>query len=82
MPTIYRPKVSVGACTTLAEKSVELGGHPDLLRNHARKQTAGFPKKVARFGNAILYVDAELDAFYKSVMWRQTDAALDRHAGE
>lgn len=82
MPTIYRPKVSVGACTTLAEKSVALGGQPDLLRNHKKRSTVGFPKVVARFGNAELYVEAELDAFYKSVMWRQSDAALARHAGE
>ena len=82
MPNIYRGKVSVAACTTLTEKSVALGGKPDLLRNHERRGTKGFPKPVARFGNAILYVDAELDAFYKSVMWRHSDAALQRYAGE
>lgn len=81
MPDIYRPKVSVGACTTLAEKSVALGGKHDLLRWHKNNETAGFPRPVARFGNAILYVEAELDAFYKSVMWRQSDAALDRLTG-
>ena len=82
MPDIYRPKVSVGSCTTIAEKSVALGGSPDLLQKHKERGTAGFPKPVARFGRSVLYVEAELDAFYKSVMWRQTDAALARMTGE
>lgn len=73
MPDIHRGKVSVGSCTTLAEKSVALGGKIDMLRWHKNNGTAGFPKIVARFGNAELYVERELDAFYKSVMWRQAD---------
>lgn len=79
---VYRPKVNVGACTTLTDKSAALGGQPDLLRNHKKRGTVGFPKVVAKFGTIELYVDAELDAFYKSVMWRQSDASLARYAGD
>lgn len=82
MPDIHRPTVRVGSCITLAEKSVELGGGPDLLRMHKLKGTEGFPKPVARFGNAILYVDAELDAFYTSVQWRQANRSVKELTGE
>lgn len=76
MPDVYRHGIHIDACTTIAEKSTALGGCPDLLRAHRRRATVGFPRAVARVGNATLYVDAELDAFYKSVMWRQADRAL------
>ncbi len=82
MPDIYRPSVPVGACTTLFEKSIELGGSAVMLRHHKRRKTAGFPSPVARFGAAILYVDAELDAFYKSIQWKQADRSIKELTGD
>lgn len=81
MGDIYRPKVAVGACTTMCDKSIELGGSSKLLQRHKNRGTVGFPKPVAHFGTTILYVEAELDAFYQSVMWRQADASIAKHAG-
>lgn len=82
MPDIYRPRVKVGSCITLMEKSKEISGYPDILRHHERRETEGFPQKVARFGNAILYVEAELDAFYQSVLWRQGNRSITELTGE
>lgn len=81
MPEIYRHGVRIDACTTITEKSTALGGCPDLLRAHRRRGTVGFPSAVARVGNSTLYVDAELDAFYKSVVWRQADRSLAERLG-
>lgn len=82
MRNIYRPSVPVGSCTTLSEKSIELGGTARMLHMHRHRRTDGFPKPVAHIGGALLFVDAELDAFYQSVMWRQADRAISELTGE
>lgn len=82
MPDIYRPLVKVGSCITLTEMSIKLGGTKDMLRKHEIKGAKGFPKTVARFGNAHLYVEAELDAFYKSMLWRQGDRSYAELTGD
>ncbi len=74
MPRIYRPDVKVGSCITLAEMSIELGGTASMLRMH--QKSSNFPKMVAVFGHAHLYVKTELDAFYKTVLWRQADRSV------
>lgn len=81
MNAVYRTQVKVGDCITLTDKSVALGGHEDLLRNHKRNNSTGFPRPVAQFGKSVLYVESELDAFYESVMWRSSNAAIDRYMG-
>lgn len=81
MPSISRPSVKVGACITLTEMSLKLGGSAIMLQNHRTRGTVGFPKEVARFGNALLYVEEELDAFYNSVQWRQTNRSIQELRG-
>jgi hypothetical protein len=76
MPDVYRAGIRIDSCTTIAEKSMALGGCPDLLRAHRRRGTVGFPRAVARVGNATLYVEADFDAFYRSVIWRHADRAI------
>jgi hypothetical protein len=82
MPDIYRPDVKVGACITLEEKSRKLGGSPSMLTAHRVRGTDGFPKPVAKFGNAHLYVEKELDAFYTSVQWRQANRSVRELTGD
>ena len=82
MREVFRPGVSVGACTTLIDKSRELGGNDRLLDKHMRAGTIGFPKPVAQFGRTMIFVDKELDAFYQSVMWRQADRSIAELTGE
>ncbi|OPZ61771.1 MAG: hypothetical protein BWY85_02302 [Firmicutes bacterium ADurb.Bin506] len=82
MPDIYRPDVKVGSCITLEEMSLKLGGSPRLLLRHRSRGTDGFPKQVARFGNAHLYVEKELDAFYTSVQWRQANRSVKELTGD
>lgn len=82
MPDIYRSNVRVGACITLKEKSVKLGGSGMLLQAHRMRGTEGFPQAVARFGNALLFVETELDAFYESVQWRQANRSIKELTGE
>jgi len=40
---------------------------------HKERGTHGFPSPVARFGQMTLYVMDELEAFTKSVAWKQAD---------
>ena len=82
MREVYRPGVTAGACTTMIDKSRELGGNDRLLDKHMRAGTHGFPKPVAKFGRTLIFVDKELDAFYKSVMWRQADKSINELTGE
>lgn len=82
MPDIYRPDVKVGSCITLEEMSVKLGGSPKLLHRHRERGTNGFPDQVARFGNAHLFVEKELEAFYQSVQWRQANRSVKELTGE
>jgi hypothetical protein len=82
MNKVFRPSVPVGSCTTLSEKSVELGGTSRMLHQHRQRGADGFPKPVAHIGGVLLFVDAELDAFYQSVIWRQADRAINELTGE
>lgn len=81
MSEIHRPGVTVGACTTLSEAGLRLGGSKNLLDNHKRSGTAGFPKPVAKFGAAELYVMSEMEAFHKTVLWRQADRSYNELTG-
>lgn len=76
MAQIYRPNVKIGDCTTLSEAGLALGGSKNMLDNHKRYGTEGFPKPVAKFGPAELYVMSEMEAFYNSVLWRQADRSI------
>ena len=76
MIEIYRRGVPVDACSTLIEAGKRLGGGKNLLHNHKDRRADGFPNPVAKFGPCTLYVFAELEAFYNSVLWRQGDKAI------
>ena len=70
---ILRPKVPIGACTTLTEASRRMGMDQSALKYHRNAAGKAFPKMVARIGAYRLYVYDELLAFHQSVMWRQAD---------
>lgn len=82
MADIHRSHIRVGDCTTLEDKSLDLGGSKSMLSSHKNRGTVGFPQPVARFGPITIYVDAELDAFYQSVQWRQTNRSVAELTGE
>jgi hypothetical protein len=81
MPDIYRPSVPVGECTTLVEASEKMKCSSTMLIQHRRRGTEGFPNPVARFGRSILYVESELEAFYKTMCWRQADKSIQELIG-
>lgn len=78
---VFRPSVKVGDCATLAGAGLQLGGSKNLLHNHKERQTPGFPKPVARFGGAELYVFKELEVFYQSICWKQADRSISELRG-
>lgn len=82
MIKIYRKGIPVDKCTTLQQASLNLGGSADLLKKHKQADTPGFPKMVAQFGGSYLYVEAELEAFYNSVLWRRSDKYINQLEGE
>lgn len=82
MRIIYRRGIPVEKCTTLRQASLSFGGSDALLKWHKRHDTPGFPKMVAQFGSLYLYVEAELEAFYNSVLWRKQDAYISELIGD
>lgn len=81
MIEVYRKGVPVDACCTLSYAGKRLGGGKNLLHHHKERSTDGFPRPVAKCGAYTLYVFAELEAFYNSVLWRQGDKHIKELQG-
>ena len=81
MREIYRKSIPIDACTTISSASRKFGGTVQLLNNHKIRHPENFPKPVARFGTTTLYVENELEAYYKTVLWRYADAAINKMYG-